>query len=70
MNDKIIIDYNGTRYAYEVTEATHVISNQDELDATSETPKLTLYSSEADGSASGHAALIAKPLGKVAVETN
>ena len=69
-NDKIIVDYNGTRYAYEVSSTTNVISNQDELNSPSETAKLTIYSSETDGSATGHTALIAKPLGKVAVETN
>jgi sortase A len=66
VSDKIVIDYNGTRYGYEITSTTNVPATQTDIEAFSDEPKLTLYSCELDGSASGRVVLIAKPLGKVA----
>lgn len=70
VSDKIIVDYNGTRYAYEISAISDVKSNQAEIEKASEAPKLTLYSCESDGTAAGRVALTAKPLGKVAVQTH
>lgn len=69
VSDKIIIDYNGTRYAYEINKISSVEPNQTAIEAPSETPKLTLYSCELDGSAAGRVVLTATPLGKVAINT-
>ena len=69
VSDKIIIDYNGTRYAYEINKIGSVEPNQTAIEAPSETPKLTLYSCELDGSAAGRVVLTATPLGKVAINT-
>jgi len=67
VGDKIIIDYEGIRYAYEITNTFTVKPNQTEIEAASEDPKLTLYSCELDGSAGGRVVITAKPLGKVAL---
>lgn len=68
--DKIIVDYSGTRYAYEVDGTQNIKPDQTEIEAASEQPKLTLYSCELDGSAAGRIVFTAKPLGKVAVVKN
>lgn len=70
VSDKIIVDYNGTRYGYEIEKATSESPNQTSIEASSEAPKLTLYSCEQDGSATGRVVLTAKPLGKVALQAN
>lgn len=70
VSDKIIVDYEGTRYAYEISNIIDAHSSQSEIDAPSDSPKLTLYSCELDGTVAGRVALTAKPLGKVAVQTN
>ena len=67
VGDKIIVDYEGARYAYEITATFNVTPNQTEIEAASEEPKLTLYSCELDGSAGGRVVINAKPLGKVAL---
>jgi len=64
--DKIIIDYSGKRYAYEVNDKFTVKPNQTEIEATSEKPKLTLYSCSLGGSADGRVVLISSRLGEVA----
>lgn len=66
--DNIIIDYKGTRYAYEISKLFSVKPSQVEIEAPSETPKLTLYSCELDGADAGRVVLVAKPLGKVALK--
>lgn len=67
LGDKIVIDYKGTRYGYEISEIFDVEPNQVEIEALSEIPKLTLYSCELDGAEAGRVVIIAKPLGKVAL---
>ncbi len=67
VGDKIIADYNGVRYGYEVTELSHVTPNQTEIESPTEDARLTLYSCELDGSASGRIVVTASLLGKVAV---
>jgi sortase A len=66
-SDKIVIDYKGTRYGYEISSIKSVQNDTVEIEAPSEDAKLTLYSCELDGSSGGRVVLVAKPLGKVAV---
>lgn len=65
--DKIIVDYKGTRYGYEISSFEHVAANQTEIESPTEQPRLTLYSCELGGSEEGRMVVYAKPLGKVAL---
>lgn len=65
--DKILIDYNGTRYAYQVYETKQVAPSAIEIEAPTTTPRLTVYSCTLDGSSDGRVVLFAKPLGQVNV---
>lgn len=65
--DKIVIDYSGMRYGYEITELSTVKATQVEIESPSPTAKLTLYSCELGGSKAGRVVVTAKPLGKVAL---
>ncbi len=65
--DKIIIDYNGKRYAYQIATKFTVKPNQTEIEAPSSQPKLTLYSCSLGGSADGRVVLVSNRLGEVAV---
>ncbi len=67
VSDKIVIDYKGVRYGYEITSMNNVTKDQIEVEAPSEIAKLTLYSCELDGASAGRVVLTAKPLGKVAI---
>jgi len=64
--DRIIIDYSGKRYAYEITDKINVSPNQTEIEAPSDEPKLTLYSCTLNGSADGRIVIVSKRLGEVA----
>ena len=68
VGDKIVVDYLGVRYGYEIDKIFDVKANQIEIEAPSETAKLTLYTCELGGSESGRVVVTAKPLGKVALE--
>lgn len=70
VGDKIVVDYKGTRYGYEINKVTSVSAEQTQIEAPSEEAKLTLYSCELDGSNAGRVVITAKPLGKVAVQAN
>ncbi len=67
MRDKIIVDYKGTRYAYEIDKIFDVKPSQIEIEAASDMPKLTLYSCELGGSEAGRIVITATPMGKVAL---
>lgn len=67
IGDKIIVDYQGVRYAYEIDKKFDVTPNQTEIEAPSDTAKLTLYSCELGGSDAGRIVITASPMGKVAV---
>ena len=67
VGDKIVVDYVGTRYGYEIDKIFEVKPTQIEIEAPSETAKLTLYSCELGGSEAGRIVVTAKPLGKVAL---
>ncbi len=65
--DKIVVDFKGTRYGYEITKKFDVKPTQVEIEAPSEEPKLTLYSCELGGSEAGRIVIVATPLGQVAL---
>lgn len=67
VGDKIIVDYDGKRYGYEVSQTFDVKPNQIEIEAPSTEAKLTLYSCELGGSDSGRIVVVAKLLGEVAI---
>lgn len=67
VGDKIVIDYIGTRYGYEIEKIFTVKPTQVEIEAPSTDAKLTLYTCELDGSDAGRVVVVAKPLGKVAL---
>lgn len=67
VGDKIIIDYKGKRYAYEIDQQRNVTPDQVEIEAPSDSPKLTLYSCTLGGSSDGRVVLISKRLGEVAL---
>ena len=65
IGDKVVIDYNGVRYAYQIDNIFDVKPTQIEIEAPSDEPKLTLYSCELSGPDAGRVVITAKPLGKV-----
>ncbi len=65
VGDQILIDFNGTRYGYEITEKTSVKPNQTEIEDETETARLTLYTCTLKGESDGREVFFAKPLGKV-----
>ncbi len=67
LGDKIVIDYKGIRYGYEITKVFDVKPDQTEIEAPSSDDKLTLYSCELSGPEAGRVVIVAKPLGKVAL---
>ena len=67
VGDKLVVDYEGTRYGYEITKMFDVKPTQIEIEAPSTEPKLTLYSCELGGAEEGRVVIVAKPLGKVAL---
>lgn len=70
VGDKIVVDYEGKRYGYEVTKTFDVKPSQIEIEAPSTDAKLTLYSCELGGSESGRIVVVAKLLGEVALSSN
>lgn len=69
VSDKIVIDYDGARYGYEVEKVFDVKPNQIEIEAPSKESKLTLYSCELGGADAGRIVYVAKPLGLIALES-
>lgn len=67
--DKIIIDYGGARYGYEVSEILQVAPDRVDIEDPSSESKLTLYSCTLGGSRDGRIVIIADPLGEVSVTT-
>lgn len=67
IGDQIIIDYNGKRYGYKIDTITDIKPDQVEIEAPSDTAKLTLYTCTLGGAADGRIALTATPLGEVTV---
>lgn len=65
VGDQIIVDFEGKRYGYEITEHSEVKPTQVEIEAESDQPKLTLYTCTLKGESDGREVYIAKPLGEV-----
>ena len=66
--DKIVIDYSGKRYGYEVDKKFTVKPTQIEIEARTNDPILTLYSCGLDGAEGDRLVIQAKRLGEVALE--
>lgn len=60
--DKITVDYSGVRYKYEVNRTYSVKPSQVEIEAPTETAKLTLYSCTLRGSIDGRDVIEALPV--------
>ena len=69
VHDKIIVDYEGVRYGYEVEKITSVKPADTTIEAPSSTAKLTLYSCDLAGGSADRVVLTATPLGKVALSS-
>ncbi len=67
VGDKIVVDYLGTRYAYQINKIFTVKPSQIEIENESDTPKLTLYTCELGGSDEGRVVVTATPTGTVAL---
>lgn len=63
--DKIYADFQGKRYAYEVSRKHEVKANQTEIEDRSSDAKMTLYSCTLQGSADGREVVEAKRIGEV-----
>lgn len=59
--DEIFVDYQGARYAYKITKRYDVPRTAVEIEARSDTPKLTLYSCDLRGEQAGRIVLEAEP---------
>ena len=68
VGDKIIVDYDGERYGYEINNIFDVQATQTEIEASSAEAKLTLYSCELGGADTGRIVVTAKLLGKVKID--
>lgn len=66
--DKILVDYQGKRYGYEVFKKFTVKPTQIEIEAHTTNPTLTLYSCELEGSNGDRLVIEAKRLGEVALK--
>ncbi len=68
VGDKIIVDYDGERYGYEINNIFNVRATQTEIEAPSAEAKLTLYSCELGGADTERIVVTAKLLGKVRID--
>lgn len=67
LDDEIIIDYEGTRYGYKISRIYDVKPTQVEIEATSQTPKLTMYTCTLGGASDGRVVIEALPVGEVTI---
>lgn len=68
VGDQILVDFQGKRYGYEITQEKSVKPNQVEIEAPlkeDEEPKMTLYTCTLKGESDGREVFIAKFLGEV-----
>lgn len=68
--DKILVDYQGKRYGYQVTKEFSVHPSQIAIEARTTDPIMTLYSCSLSGAEADRFVLQAERLGEVAVTTN
>lgn len=66
--DKVLIDYQGKRYGYEIKRKYTVKPTQIEIEARTTEPTLTLYSCGLEGAEGDRLVIEAKRLGEVALE--
>lgn len=64
--DQLYVDYQGTRYAYEVTEKKQVPPDATEIEQRTGNDQLTLYSCTLAGPEVGREVVFAKPIGTIA----
>lgn len=64
--DQVYVDYEGTRYAYEVVKRYSVAPTEVSIEAESQDAKMTLYSCDLRGSKVGREVILAKPVGTIA----
>ena len=69
VGDEIIINYKGKRYGYKITEKKDVEPTAIEIENRTEQPRLTLYSCNLEGAASGRVVIFGEPLGEVILKT-
>lgn len=62
IKDQIIVDYQGERYTYTISKIFNVKPDQIEIEETSSTPILTLYSCDLTGAATGRVVIVANPV--------
>lgn len=70
LGDEIVIDYEGTRYGYRISRVYDVKPTQVEIEAESDTPKLTMYTCTLGGAADGRVVVEAQPVGEVTILPN
>lgn len=66
VGDQIYVDYEGTRYAYEISEKRKVPQNAVEIENRTDEPQLTMYSCDLRGPEAGREVVIATPVGTIA----
>ena len=69
VNDKIIVDYNGKRYQYVISEKHSVKPEAIEIENRTKQPQLTLYSCTLGGANDGREVIIAKPIANAKSKT-
>ncbi|PID31283.1 sortase [Candidatus Saccharibacteria bacterium] len=67
VGDNVVVDFNGKRYGYEINEIKTVQPSQVEVEAPSDTAKITLYSCGLDGAEGDRIVLVGSPIGEVKV---
>lgn len=67
LGDEIIVDYDGTRYGYKISQIYDVKPTQIEIEAASEKPKLTMYTCTLGGASDGRVVVEAQPVGEVTI---
>lgn len=65
VGDQLYVDYDGTRYAYKVTEKRLVAPTEVSIEKKTEQPRLTIYSCTLSGARDGREVVIAEPIGTV-----
>jgi len=65
IGDKIVVDYEGKRYGYEITKRFDAEPTDIEIERRTDAPTLTLYSCELGGSDAGRIVFQGKRLGEI-----
>lgn len=61
VGDEIIVDYQGKRYSYQISQVFAVTPDAIEIEKRTDQPQLTLYSCTLGGSADGREVIVATP---------